>query len=896
MARIKYRPSTRTRAFDPIQISQQGITEMRRNSDRVIRGLQSNLNAEKEQQARERAALEQSAEFDEEKIRRNRQIEEQNLRNEQLSLSQQAKEDEKQLQYDADAQKIFLDTFVDFSKTIAAKAAENHAKMVKDQTEAGKIANIDEYREQWNELKAKRAQLAIQSDVDTVEYGVENQEPLVKTMQGILANNGRGDIQNEIIMNRLITETFDSEVEKALLSPEQIYTDKQGRKFSGLDANGDRELNRIVTSTVHDNLIKDLGLDTAVEGYLDRSSKVIEDKKKALSDRAGGIQLNRYRDAALFQAETLYSGREAEDYIQGYQLLEKSHGRAFAHEFHRKMYEDGSHDINELNRMGTFLEGGKPYDQGRWKDQLTPHLRARMNNETKKISAEKRFKEAQLYQFEVENVDTIRQAYRENFEQAREATLKRYHDMGLAPSELIKSIERTELKRLEQSERDMLLEKIKFSQLDEAFINNNIEYDGNKSIAKQALQELEKEKYGAPLKEVKRGYEDVVKDLLNIDVGSNTANSHRARMMLNEILKVHAKRYKRTKNYDGTVLSIIEGDVLKAKAGDTSGFLTGTPATTGGITIYPWEKDAKARNAQRTAQFDYLDTLMAKHGSDVQHYAANVSTQAEIDLTISSAQQGKVIFSKGLIYLRDRLNEANPDKPPLQLTELFNELQKARAKYKFPGRSYPLLEPTRETEALEVLTPANLKLQQLSRENRSSWQAQRAVINTLTNVDNGQRLRNSTRRSMPGGNLNSQRQALEIAAADLGVDPIDLATIIGFETAGTYDPGVVGGEGNNYQGLIQFGIPERQAYGVVPGMSFEEQLLGPVVSYFKDRFAKVGMSTQGATLEDLYTTVLAGNPKANRDAADSFGTTARSGAKRMFQEHRPVAMARFGFN
>ena len=146
-----------------------------------------------------------------------------------------------------------------------------------------------------------------------------------------------------------------------------------------------------------------------------------------------------------------------------------------------------------------------------------------------------------------------------------------------------------------------------------------------------------------------------------------------------------------------------------------------------------------------------------------------------------------------------------------------------------------------------------------------------------------------------GGDFTSQRQALETAAAELGVDPIDLATIIGFETGGTYDPGVVGGEGGNYQGLIQFGIPERQAYGVVPGMSFEEQLLGPVVNFFKDRFARAGMSTQGATLEDLYTTVIAGNPGANRDAKDSFGTSARSGAARMYKEHRPVAIQRFGF-
>ena len=140
-----------------------------------------------------------------------------------------------------------------------------------------------------------------------------------------------------------------------------------------------------------------------------------------------------------------------------------------------------------------------------------------------------------------------------------------------------------------------------------------------------------------------------------------------------------------------------------------------------------------------------------------------------------------------------------------------------------------------------------------------------------------------------------QTNALVEVAGELGVSPIDLATIIGFETGGTYDPGVVGGEGGNYQGLIQFGGPERAAYGVVPGMSFEEQLRGPVKRYFQDRFAQAGMSTQGANLEDLYTTVIAGNPGANRDARDSFGTSARSGVAKM-GPHRERAMQRFGFS
>jgi hypothetical protein len=138
----------------------------------------------------------------------------------------------------------------------------------------------------------------------------------------------------------------------------------------------------------------------------------------------------------------------------------------------------------------------------------------------------------------------------------------------------------------------------------------------------------------------------------------------------------------------------------------------------------------------------------------------------------------------------------------------------------------------------------------------------------------------------------SKARALMAAAQTLGVSPLDLATIIGFETGGSYSPSQWGGEGGNYMGLIQFGGPERRQYGANANQSFEEQVQGPVVRYFQDRFRGVGMSTQGATLEDLYTTVLAGNPRANRNARDSFGTSPRSGVAAM-GAHRQRALQMF---
>jgi lambda family phage tail tape measure protein len=147
-------------------------------------------------------------------------------------------------------------------------------------------------------------------------------------------------------------------------------------------------------------------------------------------------------------------------------------------------------------------------------------------------------------------------------------------------------------------------------------------------------------------------------------------------------------------------------------------------------------------------------------------------------------------------------------------------------------------------------------------------------------------------RAGKGFQLSSQGKALVAAAGKLGVSPLDLATIIGFETGGSYSPSQRGGAGGNYMGLIQFGGPERRQYGANAGQSFEEQVQGPVVRYFQDRFRGAGMSTQGASLEDLYTTVLAGNPRANRNSRDAFGTSPRSGVAAM-GPHRQEALRRF---
>lgn len=97
------------------------------------------------------------------------------------------------------------------------------------------------------------------------------------------------------------------------------------------------------------------------------------------------------------------------------------------------------------------------------------------------------------------------------------------------------------------------------------------------------------------------------------------------------------------------------------------------------------------------------------------------------------------------------------------------------------------------------------------------------------------------------------------SANALGVDPLDLATAISYETAGTFDPTKAGPttQWGQHRGLIQFGEPQAQQYGVDWSNPVGSQLgaEGAVTRYLADRGVTPGMG-----LLDIYSTINAGAP------------------------------------
>ena len=118
-----------------------------------------------------------------------------------------------------------------------------------------------------------------------------------------------------------------------------------------------------------------------------------------------------------------------------------------------------------------------------------------------------------------------------------------------------------------------------------------------------------------------------------------------------------------------------------------------------------------------------------------------------------------------------------------------------------------------------------------------------------------------TNYNFTGENADVLRQA----AKELGTSPEDLATVISYETRGTFSPSIRGGKNNRHIGLIQFGDREQADYGAHQGQTFAEQM-GAVVRYLKSRKFKPGMG-----LMDLYSTINAGTP-GRYNASDGNGT------------------------
>lgn len=136
-------------------------------------------------------------------------------------------------------------------------------------------------------------------------------------------------------------------------------------------------------------------------------------------------------------------------------------------------------------------------------------------------------------------------------------------------------------------------------------------------------------------------------------------------------------------------------------------------------------------------------------------------------------------------------------------------------------------------------------------------------------------------------------EAIRASAGRLGIDPVDLGTAISYETAGTFDPWKAGPrtQWGQHRGLIQWGEPQRQKYGVFQGMPNADQMKA-VERYLIDAGVKPGMG-----LLDVYSAINAGRVgRYGASDANNGGApgTVRDKVERQMADHRAKAARMLG--
>ena len=733
MARLKYRSSRKRKAFNPLQLSTQGITEMRKDSERRIRGMRQNFEAEREQQRRDREAMKENAALEQDAINRDRQIELENLKNEQTAMSQQASVDRQQAQYDAEATKAIIDSLAGLSKTIAVTAAERTAKMKKDQTKEGENRDITELYDKTVKALDSLYVGSTAASADILENANETNEPFLKTIQAIVSEPGLGAIQERIVANRILDRLHGREISKALQSSDRLYRDAQGNDFSGVEAANDPGKMTIVTDRVRNDLIKRLGLDTAAPGYLDVSNKSIRERSDALIDRAYNGGVAQQQAIAKAKADDLRSSGLGADIAKAWEFNANVSSKSDAWKNTHAILEDPTSSISEVSKAYAIIDGVdmKAYHKNPEKysvlnvdhpraAQIQPRLAKRLENQREADKATRDFAKAQLYQFEYENISTITQAFRENYQQAEKAALERAHKAGVPLTPLMKSIQSSVKSELEDEERATLTSKIRFSALDETYVNSI----QNPTIRKQGVEALakqEEQKYGPAALGIKKGFKATARKLTKINPNENTG-SPQTYLVQARLEREYLKQLAITQ--DPIAANKAVNDMIDdAAKGDTSSpFYSKTGENNRLIftKIETVDKDLAQKNLM-------IDKRMVTYGAGVASQAGLLATADEMDATIESAQSnGTIIYPKGVLRVAAKFG--------LKPSEVFNEQRKANNLV--TGENKPLMTESIGTDVFDGLTPANREVHIKSQEFKSYELGLRVQANSTGTLNN----------------------------------------------------------------------------------------------------------------------------------------------------------------
>ena len=699
MARIQYQPATKTKGFQPIQLTTAGISRMREETNRVVRGMEKNLAAEQRQRKENLQAMQDNAAYTERITKENRDIEVQNLKNEQLAITQTADRDAQQAKYDADATETILSSLVDFSTTIQKTVAKNKAAQLEGQTNVAMAADKSSFVNQasldWDKNWGALYPGAMQNSNSILEQGVLSGEEAHETWKKLSREPGHGAVANKIIVNDLTVDTRNVFYNKAIVGTEKIYPDGRGGFFSGLEAAQDPNKNRILQQIVRQQTV----------GYIRNATKYTDpnalqdafaaiNKQEKIEDgrvQTAGVEVA--KDSMRQQAAVLYSGKNPNDFGLAYNRIKTTDGfkAANASAFNALIATDDEAKVAAFaampmpdgNTLSTspFTKDGYAQAIVKRNDRI-----AQRNRENLRVRADqyRALEEANFDYLKSEIDKNPHSAYRDIEEAAAEA--------GTTPSARIKLAHKSALKNLADQESALLDSKILSRSLDSTFVNS-LEDDKNRKRAIEAFKQIQEQELGGELGiGIVSGFNQTAKQQTKINAPMGTQQTYlfEARM-LNEY-KAHLK-----KHGDPLAANQYVQDLITAgNNGDkNSPFYKENRGTS---MYYPNLETPDKDKATRRRQ---INKAILDWGIVAVDIPEVLATTQEMDASYLSFSKNNVgQYPDGILQVAELLRK----KP----SEIFNAHRKANNK-KY-GTNKPLITPSLITDAIDQANPRIRKL------------------------------------------------------------------------------------------------------------------------------------------------------------------------------------------
>ena len=697
MARIQYRPSAQRRGFRTQQLSTEGISRMREESNRLIQGMERQRRAEAEQRERERIAMVEDQAYTERITKENNAIELRNLKIEAETEVGIIQAQQKQSQINSQAAQSILTDIAQFSTTASEFLAKQDAARRKEEVDRINALPLpaigDEDLGQFDAIReARRTQTdaSIVQGANIIENGVLTNEPVHETLKSLVSNPGYTGRQEQAYVNRRASQVFNALLDRAKLSNEKVFTSVDGKKFSGMEAAANPELVDDMFAALSQQLISVFGRDAY---YLKDTFEKVNATAKAFKGQADTEAFKRAKALGDRQVEDLYLTGDAENIVMAFAHDRGINGIAAALDNWDKQQQNPNIPI-EAFAQADLKGNGKTYAQDQPK-RYAVNLRKRDAAIVKQIEAEDAYKKAEDKAWVNANIDSIITAYNENPAQAAMLVKQRYHSKGMTVPTVIANIEREAIKKNKDIVENLVAQKTKFGNLDLTFVNS-IQDATLQKTARAAYEQQELNKYGPETLGIKKGFKATARALTKINPNEEQGSAQTF-LVQARLESEYLKQLKLT-NDPLKALENVNQMVDKGNAGDKSSPFYIDPSL--GDNNRPVFPNIETSDREVAEMNTYIDKQILSSGAAVAGKPFALANSKQMDATYTSATAGTVQYPPGILKFAEQFG--------FKPSEVYNAQRQANNAT--TGANKPLLTPSPVTDLIDGVPPAMRKL------------------------------------------------------------------------------------------------------------------------------------------------------------------------------------------